>query len=522
MSGSPLPYAPAIGTLARHRPIDYRLLTLVSLALSAWLIAIDPLINNDAIFYLRAAQAWLAGGLDGGTQYNLALYNQPLLPVAIAGVHQLTGLSLIHAGQLLNTLLYAALCVGFVSVTAQLGGDRRVQLFAALIILLHPQLSGYRSSITLDPGYWTFLLLALRQLLHYLQRPNWRSQLYWLAFMGVASLFRYEGLVLLAFAPLSLWFALPRRQRLRGTVRFILPALALLGLLLFTGSWWAGGYDANNVISQWQQLQHALQGFSRTVGPVTTTIPTPQPDFPVGDSSWVALGGVLALMLVSILRNLGLPGLALFGLGLWRHAERRAGRPLPAGSRAVINVHLATCLTYLVLLTVVQPGAIERDSAVVVLLLLVYLPFILEVLWQGSQHRRMLRILTVLSFIAMAGATLHNSDYRKSHIADAGRWLRDNTPASATLLTNNPQLAWASGRRVDWQLGTDLAPQDILEGGLWRHHQYIAVSVEANKLPSLDSIALFPALEVVRVFNNRQRDLVLILENSAYGSRSSG
>ena len=46
--------------------IDYRWVFAASLLVSAWLIAMDPLINRDAIIYLRAADAYLAEGFPNG------------------------------------------------------------------------------------------------------------------------------------------------------------------------------------------------------------------------------------------------------------------------------------------------------------------------------------------------------------------------------------------------------------------------------------------------------------------------
>ena len=75
---------------------DYWLIFALSMALSAWLIAIDPVLNRDAILYLRSADAYLQDGLVASLQ----LYGRPLLSVCFALVHQLTGLPLVFAGLL--------------------------------------------------------------------------------------------------------------------------------------------------------------------------------------------------------------------------------------------------------------------------------------------------------------------------------------------------------------------------------------------------------------------------------------
>ncbi|MFT6052423.1 MAG: hypothetical protein ACJAZ0_002758, partial [Halioglobus sp.] len=46
-----------------HPAIDYRFIVAASLLLSLWLTLLDPLINRDAIIYLRTAEAYLQDGL---------------------------------------------------------------------------------------------------------------------------------------------------------------------------------------------------------------------------------------------------------------------------------------------------------------------------------------------------------------------------------------------------------------------------------------------------------------------------
>ena len=108
------------------RHLDNRWVVAASLLLSLWLITIDPLINRDAILYLRAADAYLESGFFASQQ----VFARPLISVSIALLHQLTGINLISAGLLLISVFYALFCAGFVATVRTLGGDHRVQLIA--------------------------------------------------------------------------------------------------------------------------------------------------------------------------------------------------------------------------------------------------------------------------------------------------------------------------------------------------------------------------------------------------------
>ena len=75
--------------------IDYRVVAALSLLLSLWLIAIDPVLNRDAILYLRTADAYLQGGFAASQQ----LFERPALSICLALLHQFTGLPLVYARQ---------------------------------------------------------------------------------------------------------------------------------------------------------------------------------------------------------------------------------------------------------------------------------------------------------------------------------------------------------------------------------------------------------------------------------------
>ena len=97
---------------------DYRIIIVLSLLLSLWLIAIDPVLNKDAILCLRSARSLPAGRRAG----------QPATTVRSAAAAHLfrPGASayrnpLVYAGLLLTSVYYAILCVAFVATVATLG-----------------------------------------------------------------------------------------------------------------------------------------------------------------------------------------------------------------------------------------------------------------------------------------------------------------------------------------------------------------------------------------------------------------
>ena len=221
---------PATSSAFHSDAIDYRIIVGVSLLLSIWLIAIDPILNRDAITYLRTADAYLENGLVASQE----MFGRPLISICFATLHQITGLPLLYSALLVNSLMYALLCVAFVAAVRELGGNRTVQIFAAIVILSHPMINAHRSSIMRDPAFWAFSLLAFTELVRYVHQPAIRHQLLWYAYIALATLFRFEGLFFAALAPLAIATIGHHGQRVSITLKLMVPPLLAIIATVFS------------------------------------------------------------------------------------------------------------------------------------------------------------------------------------------------------------------------------------------------------------------------------------------------
>jgi hypothetical protein len=180
-----------------------------SIALSALALVPRPLVNNDGILYLAAADAFAGGGFEAAR----AIHAWPFFSVLIAGVASVLRVSPETGAQLIVATLLAATCVAFVALARDLGGDRRLQWLAAAVVLAHPWLNQSRALVVRDAGVWAFGLFALVMLLR-LDRPGrGRAALRWAACSAAAVLFRADAAALMTAAPLALALHrdLPRR-----------------------------------------------------------------------------------------------------------------------------------------------------------------------------------------------------------------------------------------------------------------------------------------------------------------------
>src|SRR6185437_14432921 len=116
------------------------------------------------------------------------------------------------------------------------GGDRQTQIFAAIVILLFPYLNHDRDNILRDFGYYAFGLISLYYFIRYFKYPNWRNAICWNVSIVIATLFRVEGLILSALAPLALLFQtqVEFKQRFTSLIKiYSLPfIIALIYLFL--------------------------------------------------------------------------------------------------------------------------------------------------------------------------------------------------------------------------------------------------------------------------------------------------
>ena len=108
----------------------YLLLAFISLIFTVLAITLNHVINNDGIVYVRQAEKFHL------LEWNAALniYKWPTYSLLIAVASLITGLPELLAAYLLNALFTAGLCIVFVKLVGQLGGNSRTMLLAAFVI----------------------------------------------------------------------------------------------------------------------------------------------------------------------------------------------------------------------------------------------------------------------------------------------------------------------------------------------------------------------------------------------------
>lgn len=465
----------------------------------------DPVINRDAIIYLRAADAYLTDGLAASQK----IYSRPILPILIASVHQLTGIPLLQSGLLLTTIFYVVLCVGFVATVRSLGGDRTVQLIAAVVILSHPWLNHTRSSIMREPAFLACLILAFRELVHYSRRPGYLSALRWLGYIITASLFRFEGLLFACFAPLALLCCREVENRYRLCAQLLLPVLLFMALAASVfAAYGPAGENAASFpaitlyLSQVQAFPSEFSALAQASAETMLQFTSRE------DASFAVTFALLSLLVLNVCRALSWPWAIT---ALWGISQRVIHR-LHADDRTLLYVHIGIGIAYLAVFVLTNRFMLERYSMQVVIFVLLYLPFVLSRLWHANNWKK---YLVVVLLAGMTLDTLHTNDREKMFIVEATDWVMANTPADASIVSNEKYIAYFSRRSFDWASiqGNRFAMSRILETPrLWRDRDYLVMYIKPRKEEGWQDFLSNRGLSELRSFDGGRKGRVAVVE----------
>ena len=402
----------------------YLLAGIASLLLSLLAVWQSGLINHDGVLYLRA--------IDGDAESVRRIGNWLFYSKLIGWLSAAGGLDPEQAAFTLNALLDLLLVLAFVRFVEELGGPPSTLFWAAVLILVLPYLNGNRAEIIRDHGYWAFTLVAMIFYLRLDQNFSWKWLLLWNLSMGLATLFRVEGVVFLLIMPLGLLLRpVPWARRLREAAWCLLPALLVLGTLL---AWHLLGGGTENRLSRLAfNSRELLEIFTGQIpGKAEQLQHTLLPDLSTGAANLLIYIALLISIAKDLAESLSWP-LAL--LILFHH--RITPSVLPATYRRVLLSYASISL----LVLLVQAGQdfvmVSRYTMALALMLLPIAVFTLDRLWaQRQENRPWVAGAVLLLVAALAADSLIRSPGAKPHISKAAQWLNANLPPDSRILTD--------------------------------------------------------------------------------------
>jgi len=226
--------------LLKTRPLLVLTVIVSNILLSAWCLSQDPVINNDGVTYIAIARLIM----EGQWQQALDYYSWPYYPLLLASVSKLLFIDLESAAHGMNVFFIIVLSFGFICVVGELAKHKnhqdlsyqRIILIAALVIVLFPSITKYRSFIIRDFAYLSCYIWSLYFIFKYCVSSQLRHLFNWLVLAIMGCLFRFESIAFVLMAPYFYFLVSKPNVKIQRPVFMLLISLfASSCIALF---WW--------------------------------------------------------------------------------------------------------------------------------------------------------------------------------------------------------------------------------------------------------------------------------------------
>lgn len=475
--------------------MDIRLLAvLASIVLSVYTLIFADTPNDDAYTYIRTANIFVNDGLVAAfDHYAWATY------AVLIGLVSKLGIDLFSAAFLVNALFFALLVYAFLSIVRELDDSSTLLGWAALVVLVYPELNEFRYFVIRDIGFWALSLLAFWQYLRYARDGSLAAAgIYCVALVG-ATLFRAEAIVYLVLTPLALLldtrFTMPERRRRFLQLEGLVVGLLLFGTVMLT-------LAGLNILGLFAEFVSVYQPFL-----INTLAPPPEQanaigialfgDYAAGFSQeYIGLfmtAGLFMILLANLVGGISGPYfyLLLYGI-LWRRISLHREFVVPWLLYLAINIVVLLGFLF------VTRYLTSRYAMLFCLMVVLLVPMIVcnGVRKLSDKSRRPTLAFLAIFFTYCAIDSYYTFGYSKDFVADAVEWLaEDETPP---LLTNNHAIAYESGRVVEY----DRIERNLSEGALraWPAGGVIAVELNFTMSELLAQLETAGVLQHVTLF----------------------
>lgn len=458
--------------LYRDRPLLVLCIVLANLALSGWCFAIDPVINNDGVTYLSMAQLML----DGQWQSAFSYYSWPYYSVFIAATAKLFFLDVETAAYLLNTVFVTSLTIAFVCIVSELSdNNKRVILIAMVVVLLFPSITKYRAFIIRDFGYLSCYLWSLYFIFRFCSTLKKSHLIGWLVFAALSCLFRIEGIAFLLIAPYFLLLftntRIPHRRMVLSTLSLVIIVASLSLLMWYIDDKYssiietakASGKNINNIADLFfANIKDRLGGEALT---------------PL--SSLKIIASNTSDVIYELVRRMAV---FYFLFALWAYMKGDALK-----NRLIKRVWLVFVITNFIMLcgfSVYNNFLVSRYTMATALTLLILAPFVIDRLCTAYTNNGVFKRTLVIAVIVLLGlVSLEGLDVRtnKMHVKEAGLWVKNEIPQSASLYSNDKLVIYYAGHSAKENLDNNynnLLLRTYISTRFIRNYEYIAISVD--------------------------------------------
>lgn len=499
-------------TLYRNNPLLFFAATVGSLLLSIWCVYANPIINNDGILYVTIANEFL----HGQWQQGLELYRWPFYPFLIAITAKLLPVSTEYTAHVLNAIFAALLCLGFICTTRELGANKRILIFATILVLCFPSINKYRSYITRDMGYLACYIWSLYYLIRYTNTRDTINLIGWTVCTVLCILFRIEAIALLCIIPLLFWFIKLKKLQHRLLLAVI---IAIVSILLSTGlTMWLFSAETN-IFSQQimeQPITVIKEIWFHLVQQVNFRLLAIEQEF-LGEFSrdyakTVLLITLLVMVSYETLRRL----IFIYAIMAWHALKHKLVLNNPLHYKlwlAFVFIHFAILCAF----TFGKMFVVSRYTMALVLTILLLVPFSADYFWQQwrSKQNSTVKWLMPLFIIVFCLSSLKGLDRWSEHyhLKQAGHWAIQNIEPNTRIYSNQRAFLFYANRESirtnvnhSWSETMRLARSKTLD----QNYDYMVISFPASRPDQAQRFeALFPYPPIKTFKNERDNTLAI-------------
>lgn len=496
-----------------NRAVVYWSVAVISGLISLYKVITKDLINNDGILYIDVAKAFLEQGIAGAVE----VYAWPFYGILIGLVHRITGLGFENSADALNILLLMITCVAFVRVYEEICVKEARIWVAAMLILAFPLLNDYRDLVIRGYGFWAFMLVALYGFIRYSRLYDLLGALIWQLSIAIAILFRLEGLAFLVFAPICLLFFPESRRRivkhvfrLNGLLVLLVVAAAIVFLVLegvhtLASLKMPGQLDYMSPL----QLTGALNAEADLMYARNQFMTS------IGDARLILMSGVLTLVFVKVLSNIGLPFLAVWGYGVSRKWLKLTRESYIVGYFAVIG------FCTLIPVTGMHFFLSSRYTVLTVLLVSLisfqYVDYLFSDIARRNLHKWSMVAGVIVVALFLDGVISGGAS--KRNIKEASAWVLSEIDGEERIACNESRLKFYTEGKCIWVVFGEIKPADVIDGLVVEGYTHLLLWVGRKDEDLRLAVENNPALELEKDFKNRKGDSARLYRIKSGGSR---
>ena len=408
---------------------------LLSTLLSVFAFYTDDLINRDGILYMDMAAAYLQGGLAATAQ----LYNWPFFAILVAYIHQYTSFSFELSAQILNSLLFILLTDSLIRIANKILPSKQHLIIAAILFICFQSLNEYRDFIIRDIGYWAFCSLALYHFMLFLEKPSFKRASLWQGFIVLATLFRVEGIIILALLPLYLLLHVSPKVAIKQILQLnFLFIIITVFVSIFTISQPGGAVDAFSKISSilnYFDMNSLLTTLNNKTDILGLQILN---KYSERYSTLILISGLIVMLAYKIIQSISFSYIGLYLIGRWRE-ENIYQHKFQRLFIYFIVLNILILITFILNSYFISSRYITMSVLAISLFMLPTLCQLISSIW-NCKNKTIIAIIGLVLFIGFIDSL--TSSRSKAYIKETAIWASQNITENKSVLTDNQFLQY--------------------------------------------------------------------------------